>query len=243
MGDTVFSKEQFNAIYPDGIAEHYWNHARNRIISNFLKKNNLTKGRILEIGCARGVVIAHLIAEGYSCFGVELGDADPFADSKSHVYTNQDAFTLSVELRQSVDMVMLLDVIEHMENPSDFLKKIKVSYVNVKHILLTVPARQELWTNYDEFNGHFRRYDLAGIHELSSPDVGQVKAGYFNHLLYPAFWVVAKLVKSRETTLKPPTGIGIFIHRIVSLILQADYRLLPAHLKGTSIIALFSLRT
>jgi SAM-dependent methyltransferase len=241
MTDTAFTKEQFNKIYPEGIGNHYWNHARNRIISRFLKIHSLNSGRFIEIGCGRGVVLDFLRKSGLDCLGVELGDADPIAGTSDYVFTNTDAFELPEGLRQSIDGVLLFDVIEHLENPSEFLQEIKRKFSNAKHLVITVPARQELWTNYDVFNGHFKRYNLADLKDITAPDVLLPEACYFNHILYPVFWMFARLIKKRGTQIKAPSGIFVQLHRIMSVILQIDFDLFPSRLYGTSIIALFSL--
>lgn len=241
MKNTAFTKEQFDTIYPDGIGEHYWNHARNRIIYKFMTKHEQINREILELGCGRGVVLEFLRTKAVNCFGVELGDADPFPGCRDVVYTGTDAFELPVKIRRSVETVMLLDVIEHFEDPATFIEEIRMKFENCRYLLVTVPARQELWTNYDVYNGHFRRYDLAELKKLCTQEISLTEARYFNHLLYPVFWIFARIIKTRETTINAPSGFGIFIHRFLSFVLRSDYALLPAHLPGTSVIALFSL--
>jgi 2-polyprenyl-3-methyl-5-hydroxy-6-metoxy-1,4-benzoquinol methylase len=141
-----------------------------------------------------------------------------------------------------MDTVLLLDVIEHLEDPAAFIHEISMKFDNIRHLVITAPARQELWTNYDAYNGHFRRYNLAKVKSLCTSEIHLADAGYFNHLLYPVFWIFARFIKNRETVIKAPSGIGIVVHRILSFILRMDYSLFPAHLPGTSVIALFSFR-
>lgn len=242
MGDTTFTREQFETIYPEGIGNHYWNHARNNIIRKFLVRHRLHTGKILEIGCGRGVVLEYLRSRNIQCTGVELADVEPFSGCRADIFTKTDAFDLPAGIRESQDTVLLLDVIEHLENPAAMLEEIKRKFEGARHIVLTVPARQELWTNYDVYNGHYRRYDLAEMTRLSTAEVRLVEAGYFNHLLYPVFWLVAHMMKKRETSIKAPSGIGLVIHGLLSFVLRMDYSFLPARLPGTSIIALYSLR-
>jgi hypothetical protein len=241
MTGSAFTKEQFNKIYPEGIGNHYWNHARNRIIRWFLNKHRLNAGKIIEIGCGRGVVLDFLRKSGMNCLGAELGDPEPISETRDYIYTKTDAFELQAELRQSFDTVLLFDVIEHIENPSEFLFSIQQKFVNAKYLVITVPARQELWTNYDAFNGHYKRYNLSDLKDLSTPGFSLVEARYFNHLLYPVFWIFAMFIKKRGTDIKAPVGISILFHRIISILLQIDFYLFPSRLFGTSIIAVFSL--
>jgi len=241
MVNSTFTKEQFSSIYPEGIELHYWNHARNRIINKFLLKQGLKNNKILEIGCGRGIVLQFLRAKGYNCIGVELASVEPVSGTKGYIYPGTDAFDLPIEIREGIDAILLLDVIEHLEYPAEFIRKIRNEFVKLKHLIITVPAREELWTNYDEYNGHFRRYSLIDLKGLSGTGINLTKAGYFIHLLYPVFWMVARLLKNRETMIKAPSGIQLVFHRVISFVLQVDYDILPPYIPGTSIIAIFSL--
>jgi SAM-dependent methyltransferase len=241
MSGTAFTKDQYNKIYPDGIGNHYWNHARNRIIGQVLKRHRLNRGRIVEIGCGRGIVLDYLRKKGMNCFGVELGDAEPLAGIREFVYTNTNAFELPEDTIKSMDTVLLFDMLEHLEDPSKFICDIKGKFENARHLVITLPARQELWTNYDTYNGHFKRYNLKDLENLSAPGLQLSEAGYFNHLLYPVFWVFARFIKKRGIDIKAPSGILILIHRIISVMLRTDFALFPSRLYGTSIIAVFSI--
>ena len=241
MTGSAFTKEQFNKIYPEGIGNHYWNHARNRIIRRFLNKHGLNSGKMIEIGCGRGVVLDFLRKSGMNCLGAELGDPEPISETRDYIYTKTDAFELQAELRHSFDTVLLFDVIEHIENPSEFLFTVRQKFENAKYLVITVPARQELWTNYDAFNGHYKRYNLSDLKDLSTPGFSLMEARYFNHLLYPVFWIFAMFIKKRGTDIKAPVGISVLFHRIISILLQIDFYLFPSRLFGTSIISVFSL--
>ena len=240
MENKPFTNEQFQKIYPDGIENHYWNHARNNIILRFLKKHGINREPILEIGGGRGVVSRFLHENLVDITGVELAAVIPVTGTEGYFFAGTDAFSLHVDKAKRYTVIMLLDVIEHIEKPAEFIEKILQHFIGVKYILITVPARQELWTNYDEYNGHYRRYNLADLRHLSHGKSRLISAGYFNHVLYPVFWLYARLIKSRETVLKAPNGWMIGVHRVLSWVLQADYFALPCKLPGTSVIGLIS---
>jgi 2-polyprenyl-3-methyl-5-hydroxy-6-metoxy-1,4-benzoquinol methylase len=240
MGNTVFTDDQFQQLYPDGIENHYWNHARNAIILRFIKSSRLQNKHMLEIGSGRGVVIKYLHHKGISCAGVEQAAIEPLADIGDYFYAQTDAFDLPPEVRKMFSIVMLLDVIEHIRQPEYFIQKIIRAFPNVSNILMTVPARQELWTNYDQFNGHYKRYSLRDLKDLAVGNINYIKGGYFNHLLYPVFLFYAKFFGKRETTIMAPAGFQIAVHRIMSFILLSDYLLIPRKWVGTSAIALYS---
>jgi hypothetical protein len=243
MTDSAFTQEQFEAIYPRGIENHYWNHARNRILRTFLVKHGLTNERILEIGCGKGIVVEFLRKQNIDCYGVELSNVKPIPEAKEYILTNTNAFSLQQYFTKGIKTIMLLDVIEHIEDPVSFIDSILNSFPNASHIVVTVPARQELWTNYDVFNGHFRRYVLNDITDMRNQRLEVKDSGYFNHVLYPVFLLFAKIVKNRSTVIHAPSGISVFLHRMLSRILQLDTMLVPKKIPGTSIMALFSIRS
>ncbi|HEX2396430.1 MAG TPA: methyltransferase domain-containing protein [Bacteroidales bacterium] len=238
MTVTSFSDEQFRHIYPDGIENHYWNHARNRIILRFLKRQCLDSEPILEIGGGRGVVAKFLHDKRINITSVELAPVNPVEGTDGYFFSNTDAFELSIDKRSRYSLILLLDVLEHMENPASFISKIIRNFPNLKYLLVTVPARQELWTNYDDFNGHFRRYSILTLHRISE-EIRFSTGGYFNHILYPFFLLFARLIRKREIVLKAPEGLMIPFHRFLSWILQLDYIIMPAGWRGTSCIGLF----
>jgi hypothetical protein len=242
MENTVFTNAQFQQIYPDGIENHYWNNARNAIILRFIKRNRLQNKHMLEIGSGRGVVLKYLHYKGISCTGVEKAVIEPLIDIGDYFYAQTDAFDLPPEKKKLFSVVMLLDVIEHIKHPELFIQKIIRTFPNVSHILVTVPARQELWTNYDQFTGHYKRYSLRDLKNPAVGDIDYISGGYFNHILYPVFLLYARFLRKRETTIKAPARFKIGVHRMLSFILQADYLVFPGEWRGTSVIALYSVK-
>jgi Methyltransferase domain len=59
--------------------------------------------------------------------------------------------------------VTLLDVLEHQQDDRDFLASLVAKMQPGSMLLLTVPALQGLWSQWDEALGHFRRYDKQSL--------------------------------------------------------------------------------
>ncbi|TNE81798.1 MAG: methyltransferase domain-containing protein [Bacteroidetes bacterium] len=237
---TAFDQDQFMSIYPNGIARHYWTIARNDIIYRQLKSAGLHSKKIVEIGCGRGVVVEYLLKKGVNITGVELAATQPYPGAENAVILGQDALTLPEAQRAEFEVMMMLDVAEHIEKPEAFIQMMLQAYPNVKHILLTVPACQELWSNYDVFNGHYRRYDLAALEELVQKFKWKsLGSRYFFHSLYPMMKLIIKMSNSRETTIKAPSGaIQLFIHKVFQITLLLDYLVVPSRWKGSSLIVI-----
>jgi hypothetical protein len=68
------------------------------------------------------------------------------------------------------------------------------------HILVTVPAHQELWGEHDDINHHVRRYIRGEITDLFAKQGGtaEVFASYYNSTLYRPIRLVRKFFGKRS---------------------------------------------
>lgn len=235
---TAFNIDQFDAIYPTGVERHYWNRCRNAVITDVIRSIG-DHGPILEVGCGKGLVVAYLRKQKLEVTGVELAQVTPLTEVESHVRTSMDAMELDLNERARVQTILLLDVIEHLEYPSAFLQKLRFGFPSLRYFVITVPARQELFSNYDEFNGHFRRYDLELLNNHVADGNGTVmRASYFFHALYPAAWLQLRLSKKRKLAFPVPSrGPASWLHAMIGRIMFLEHRILPGSWRGTSLIA------
>ena len=83
--------------------------------------------------------------------------------------------------------MLLLDVFEHIKDRRQYLQQIYRELPNCRQLVITVPARMELWSGYDEHWGHHLRYDRPGLEaELSESGFAPEKTAYFFHWVYLA---------------------------------------------------------
>jgi SAM-dependent methyltransferase len=61
------------------------------------------------------------------------------------------------------DVVTLLDVLEHQPDDRAFMEDLVGRMRPGAVLLVTVPARQDLWSEWDVALGHFRRYDRESL--------------------------------------------------------------------------------
>ena len=236
---TEFTSEQFANPYPDGIQHHYWTLARNAIILRTLRKQMTDpSGLVFDVGCGRGITINYLRRHGMNAIGADTGTPEPIAPGvTSFLHLGQDALTLSAELRRQVRAVLLLDVLEHLPEPAGFVTSLAEAFENCRDIVITVPARQELWSNYDQYYGHFRRYDLASAAALFPAGLFEVTgARYLFRLLYLPARALALGKRGRAVSIAAPPAMMRPIHRLLAGYFRMESAMLPGSVPGTSML-------
>jgi 2-polyprenyl-3-methyl-5-hydroxy-6-metoxy-1,4-benzoquinol methylase len=232
---TEFDQEQFSSAFPVGLSNHYWNLVRNRMMLNRVKR--LGGGRVIDVGCGPGIVVDYLRQEGVDCTGVELAPLKISEHLHEFIRTGMSAQDLPEKERYSTDIIILGDVIEHLPDPAAFLKSLSSAFPNLKGFIIAVPARKELWSNYDAYYGHFRRYDLElARNTIAAAGLTTIDAQYLFRLLYLPARILLAMKGGRTTKIKAPVGVLRFVHKIISYVLLADAFGLPKALPGTSLL-------
>jgi SAM-dependent methyltransferase len=195
---------------------HPWETARFRFIAHLIRRHIRTEDPvILDIGCGDGFFLSGLSAlyPRGKLFGVDiaLSDNEVASLNKTHegriVFSNQPGDFENMAQRPA-DIVLLMDVIEHVENDVELLRQASRAPIasHTTRIFVTVPAFGALFTAHDRFLKHFRRYSLRSLRACarqSQCDV--VEDGYFfSSLLLPRI-----LQRLRERLLGPATHFGI----------------------------------
>lgn len=197
-----FSAAQYADSYPAGMENHWWHRARTRIVRRAIDR--FPDAAILDIGCGPGLAVSALRSWGYECWGCEIADPPVREAAADFVRTRMDARDLDAEFRHQIHIILLLDVLEHLPEPSGFLRSIVGAYPNLRGAIVTVPARAELWSAWDDRYGHFRRYNRPMLTQLID-DAGLrlVSMRYFFNSLYPALLATSRL-SLRATSIEPP---------------------------------------
>ena len=242
MVRTEFDRDQFDEAYPPGIERSWWNLARNHVIRRAFTQHVPADAKVLEVGCGPGIVTAHLRSAAWDVTGVDLGS--PLARgvlAGDHLMLGTNALELPAGVRDRFTALALFDVIEHVSDAPSFLTALMKAFPNVRQVVVTVPARQELWTSFDDHYGHFRRYDRRMLRmEFAAVGLHPERIDYFFHGLYPAI-AINNVFRGRTRAIRfdpPRPGFQSWIHAVIASAFAAESRLFPGSWVGSSILGI-----
>jgi SAM-dependent methyltransferase len=167
---------------------HWWFMARRSILKKALDQLPLPrKAHILEMGCGPGGNLQMLSQYG-DVTACELDSIlREHASKLGHANVVAGRLPDQIPLeRAPYDLVVLFDVLEHIENDLEALCRLRDILKPSGKIVITVPAFMFLWSHHDVVNHHYRRYTMRGLKELFTRAGFDVEwATYFNFLLFP----------------------------------------------------------
>jgi SAM-dependent methyltransferase len=213
----------YAAAYARLYREHWWWRVREDILLRQIRRvlgGRAAGVRILDVGCGAGLFFDALERLGH----VEGIESDRLAAAQAgrwrdriHIGELDDTF----QPESSFDLILLLDVVEHVDRPDRLLRRAAGLLVPEGRIVVTVPAFNWLWTSHDALNHHVERYTAKDMRDLLN-DAGltAIETSYlFQSLLLPKL-----LVRAKEALTAPAARVPHVPWRAVNLVLQAWYR-------------------
>ncbi len=111
---------------------------------------------------------------------------------------------LSIPARIENGLVILMDVLEHLEDDLKMLNEIKAAAKgDNNYYFITVPAFLSLWSGHDVYLGHYRRYKIDMLNGVLNKAKYSIKNSYYLYgTLFPMVWLARKLdnMKKKEAT-------------------------------------------
>lgn len=203
---------------------HWWFVARRAILLTYLRHRLGTGQRLslLDVGCGTGAILADA-ARLFDAYGV---DSSPTAIEycRKRGVTNLFVGTIrEYPATGTFDVILLLDVIEHIEDDLSVLRDAYARLNDGGHVLITVPAYQWLWGAHDVVNHHKRRYTGARLKAVVNSTGFHIEhLTYFNTLLFPL--AVLRRMFARGTHAQEADDFRI-PPRTINATLQAIFRL------------------
>ena len=182
---------------------HPWELARLEILKkklNAISKNlNTNEIVIVDIGCGDTFVL-ETISEHFrfkNFYGVDtafqsedINNIEKKYNGKIKLFNDVNDLKLN---EKDVHIVLLMDVIEHIENDKKFVNDLyKKEFINEKSVILaTVPSYQNLFCSHDNFLLHFRRYKNSEfINLFEGAGFKITESGYFFFVL-----IIPRIIK------------------------------------------------
>jgi len=147
--------------------EHWWWQARRRYVLSLIARlaAQAEIRAILDIGCGDGLFFDDLRRFG-DVWGIEPDARLVAPQNPWRSRIEVCAFGPEYTTERRFDLVVMLDVLEHIENDAGALRAVWRLLKTGGHAIFTVPALPLLWSVHDEANAHYRRYRREGLRRL-----------------------------------------------------------------------------
>jgi 2-polyprenyl-3-methyl-5-hydroxy-6-metoxy-1,4-benzoquinol methylase len=126
----------------------------------------------LEVGVGSGRLAALLLDRGFRGYGIDASQEAiaiaqselrrEIADGRIRLWCG-DIFETRPTAFEPVDLALSMMVMEHVEDDVGFVRAITRFIKPGGQLIISVPARRDLWSIEDETVGHVRRYDRADL--------------------------------------------------------------------------------
>jgi SAM-dependent methyltransferase len=147
------------------VSAHPWWAARADLVLALLKKIRIfPPSAILEAGCGWGTNFKVLEAAGYRVAGLDVSrKALDHLDRPHRQLIEADLSRCLPDLLPVYDCVLALDVIEHLDDDRRAVRELSRLLGLGGRMIVSVPALPELYSEFDEVQGHRRRYTAQSL--------------------------------------------------------------------------------
>jgi SAM-dependent methyltransferase len=139
------------------------------------------------------------------------------------------------------DLIVMLDVLEHIDDEDQFLQAVMFHLVPGGHLIMNVPAGQWLYSAYDEADGHKRRYSIRSLEGVIDRNgFALLRSSYWGLPLVPLV-ILRKIWLARSHGDAKAVAVGFDsrtkgINRMLGWLSHCER--VPQKLLGTSVMAL-----
>ncbi|MBE9029879.1 class I SAM-dependent methyltransferase [filamentous cyanobacterium LEGE 11480] len=219
-----------DAWFDYGTNDHFWVKHRNAVFDRHFQSIVKRAEKIGEIGCGCGFVLSHLQQQyRRPVDGFELNlhalELCPKLEGNLYVY---DIFQRHPDLVAQYDLLLMMDVLEHIEDEAAFLA---ATYDHLKpggYLIIAVPTRQHLYSAYDVAAGHHRRYSDRRLRAVTAAAGLTVhKTVHWGHCYLPILMLRQLLIKdvSEDEAIKQGFAVSSIMNWCMSQLRWLD--LLP----------------
>ena len=205
MTDEMYDWDKHWSVYDANTQDNPAQLFRFRLVSGMIR--TLPGSRLVDIGCGQGDLLRHINSTHptFSLFGFELS-ASGVATTKRKVPSAQvselDLFSESASKVLSAvaaDIATCSEVLEHVPDPVEFVRRSREALIPGGHMVATVPGGPR--TGFDVQIGHLRHFTRATAKEtfeLAGFEVIEVRGAGFPFFNLYKFAVLLRGTKVAE---------------------------------------------
>ena len=217
----------YGKAYAELYRTHWWWRAREIVVlreierlmpnSAFSDAMPPPRPRILDVGCGDGLFFDRLLefaeVDGIESEAALISPNNPHR-SRIHVGLLDESFQPS----SAYDIILMLDVLEHIQQPAPVLRRALQLLAPGGHVIVTVPAFQSLWTTHDELNHHFIRYNTRTFRGLADAARMQIERERY---LFQWTFLPKLAARFAEAVIKPRPSVPRTPPRLLNGLLAA----------------------
>jgi SAM-dependent methyltransferase len=225
-------------------SDHFWIRRRFQVMARLADSAIRNSASVAEIGCGNGLLQREF--EDHYEKPVTGFDLNELALQKnvsriSPVYC-YDIHQRNREFCGQFDLLLLFDVLEHIENESEFLQSVKFHLAKSGVLLINVPAHQSLYSDYDRAAGHVRRYSVDQLAKVVERNGLRIRfSTYWGLPLLPLLLLRKRMRLSRDSGSAGFDPRSPMMNLLLSLLAQCER--LPQKFMGTSVMAVVENQT
>ena len=171
------------ALESISVAENYNKYVADLFFSNIDKTEN-----ILDFGAGYGLITEKFKKKGYKISAVEINKTalEKLNDK------NIDSYNLIEKVPKSINCIISLNVLEHIEDDNKYIKKFYNHLPQDGKLILYLPTSNLIWTELDDMVNHKRRYSKSGVVELLNSNSFEIEKIFFVDFIG---WIVLFFLK------------------------------------------------
>jgi len=243
IADCHFTNKWYEIALPD----HFWMQWRFLVFERFLKWIGISAKEqmsVLEIGCGTGIFLRQM--EQSTVWKIDGADINIEALENSVAERSRlffyDVMEERAEFKQAYDIVILMDVLEHIEKPGEFLKACFSHLRPGGVFIINIPAVQSMYSVYDEVMGHLRRYDRKKLlKELEIIRSSKIITTYWGITLLPLLFLrkllMPKDISEEDIVMRGFQPHGRFSHAVLKGLMTIELLLFRKPPIGTSLMS------
>lgn len=216
-------------------AGNFWFRSRNQLLIWALRRYFPNARSFLEIGCGTGFVLSGIrrAFPTLQLYGSEIFSAGlSFAAQRLPAVELFQMDARRIPFRDEFDVIGAFDVLEHIKEDEEVLSQMYQATGKHGGILLTVPHHPFLWSEFDTYSRHVRRYKTRELRtkvERAGFSIERITS--FVSLLLPML-IISRFRMRRSFTETDSSEItpGPFINATLERILDAERMIIRAGL-------------